>query len=346
MPSTKVSSSAVPARQGFFLVTLETGASLVAEWREHDKKLGKRWYRYVSDDPTTPKAPVLLEKAVTAFEPASKAAVARLLARELTLAEKFERAYQAWRSTSEFYPRYECPIPPARRLAVGDELEVGMLRDCRVVELRDEGRVVIYSFRNIEHNYGNPKDLGTDYRACHWTEVLAKKHVQPTTLVAPMRLFNAYRNSTLDSLLHRMLRGMDDAPDYQRGYAWSYTDKERYLQSVFEGRELGRFIFVCQPYPRPDHVLDGKQRLNCLVEFITSQIAYKGVYWHELSSRDRSRIENRSVQYADLSSEQFSRAELLQIFLEVNAAGVPQTEEHLEHVRALLAKELASQPGA
>lgn len=34
-----------------------------------------------------------------------------------------------------------------------------------------------------------------------------------------------------------------------------------------------------------------------------------------------------------------SRAELLEMFLEMNEAGVPQSEEHLNMVRELLAKE-------
>jgi hypothetical protein len=334
--------AAQPARQGFYRVTLEDDSELIAEWREHTKEAGKRWWQYVSDDPTVAKTPVPLD-GVVEFTPADKKAVEQLLRRQLTNHEKIEAAYASFMSTESLNHRTPCLVPPGRQVGVGDALEVGLLRDVTAVALRDAGQVVIFSFRDVNHNYGNPQDLGIKYRAAHWTEVLIKRHVREDTLTLNSRMFNAYRSSTLDSVINRMLRGVDDAPDYQRGYAWSEKDKEMYLDSVFEGRELGRFIFIRRGYPLRDQVLDGKQRLNCLYEFVTSRLAYRGVYWHELSPRDRDRIENRSVQFAELHQDEFKRADFLQIFLEVNAAGVPQTEEHLAYVRSLLDAERAKE---
>jgi hypothetical protein len=332
--------AAQPARQGFYRVTLQDDTELIGEWREITKGEGKRWWQYVSDSPTAEKVPVPLEGVVD-FTPADKKAVEKLLKRELSEEEKLEAAYTSFMSTECLNHRNPCPVPPGRQVQVGDELEIGLLRDVKAVELRDDGQVVIYSFRDVNHNYGNPQDLGIKYRAAHWTEVLIRKHIRDDTLTLNSRMFNAYRSSTLDTVINKMLRGVDDAPDYQRGYAWSAKDKELYLDSVFAGRELGRFIFIRRGYPYRDQILDGKQRLTCLYEFVTSQLAYNGVYWHQLSPRDRDRIENRSVQFAELHQDEFTRVDFLQIFLEVNAAGVPQTEEHLARVRAMLEEERA-----
>lgn len=331
-------SAAQPARQGFYRVTLQDGTELIAEWRENTKAEGKRWWQYVSDSPTAEKTPVPLDGVVD-YGPVEKRAVEKLLHRELTTEGKLDAAYASFMSTESLNHRTPCMIPPGRQIEVGDELEVGLLRDVKAVELRDDGQVVIFSFRDVNHNYGNPQDLGIKYRGAHWTEVLVKKHIRKETLTLDSRMFNAYRSSTLDVVINKMLRGVDDTPDYQRGYAWSDKDKELYLDSVFAGRELGRFIFIRRGYPHRDQILDGKQRLNCLYDFVTSQLAYGGVYWHELSPRDRDRIENRSIQFAELHQNEFTRADFLQIFLEVNAAGVPQTEEHLARVRAMLKDE-------
>ncbi len=49
------------------------------------------------------------------------------------------------------------------------------------------------------------------------------------------------------------------------------------------------------------------------------------------------------VQIARVDEDRYTRADLLRIFLEVNAGGVPQSDEHLNHVRELLAAEEANE---
>lgn len=334
-----------PKRQGFYEVELCDGSTrLIAEWRERDKVQGKVWWQHVSDDPTAEKQPQLLHD-VKRWRNADKAAIELALKREPTVAERIEAAVK---DNARYYDLYEIrtlPPPPNRRLQPGDALELGALKDCKVIETRDEGRLVILSYRNIKRERGVETDLGLDYRAVHWTQVVPTACNRADSLVSEPLMYDGYRTSTLSSLLSRQLRGLNDNPAYQRGYVWTAEDKERLLDSLFHGREIGRFIFVNNPYPQPDEILDGKQRLTTLWEFFTSQIAYKGVYWHELSPRDRDRIEGRSIQYADLPGSRYSKADLLRIFLELNAAGVPQTEEHLRHVRQMLDDELARGAG-
>ena len=329
-----------PKRQGYYNATLQDGSTVFAEWREYDKKEGKRWWKFVGDEPTQEKTREPLD-GVTGFEPVTAKAVDAFFRRELTLDEKLDEAYKGYLSLETRGIRYDCPIPPERQVQVGDALEIGFLRDVTVVQLRDEGRIVLYSFRDINHNYGSPIDNGIKYRAQHWTEVIPAKHVQKVLRTQRPRMHDSYRSSSLDSVVYRVLRGVDDHPDYQRGYAWTAKDKELFLDSLFAGRDIGRFIFVKRPFPKSMQVMDGKQRLNCLVEFITSQLEYRGAFWHQLSPGDRDRIMNHSVQFVDLDEAAYSREDLLQIFLDVNAAGVPQTEEHLEFVRRELEAERA-----
>lgn len=334
--------STEPPRQGFYIVKLASGDTCIAEWRMRDKKQGAVWWQHVSEDPTAEKVPVLLEGAAY-WGRATKMDIEKALKREPTEAERIQDAVEAYYSNAKLYSILDTPVPERRRLKLGERVELGALKDCRVVDLREEGRVVVVSYHDKRLVYGKEVDKGRAYQARHWTGLVSKERCQETSLVSESKLNNSYSSTTLDSLMRRYLLGLSDSPDYQRGYVWTMTDKQRLLESLFSGRDIGRFIFVKQPYPQVDEILDGKQRLHCLWEFYTSQIPYNGVYWHELSTRDRNDIECRSVQYADLESTRYSRADLLHIFLELNAAGVPQTQEHLDKVRDLLNEELAKE---
>ncbi len=336
-----------PARQGFYLACTaaddEDADGVVAEWREYDKKEGKRWWIHTSDDPTVAKTPKPLE-GVVRWGKATQAQVEAALKRELTLDERIEEAYQAYRRHVSLYPEYPADPPASRRIQVGDELELGNLKQVVAVAVKDEGRVIVYSFRDIRHSYGKDLDHGTSYRAEHWIKLIPKKTRRNDVILSRDSLLTGgFSSGHLSSLLSDVVRGLDSTPDYQRDYVWTEEDQQRYLDTLMSGRDLGRFIIVDRKYPLPDQVLDGKQRLNCLNLFVRSEIAWRGVYWHELSQRDRNRLDDRVVQIARIDEGRYTRADLLRIFLEVNAGGVPQSDEHLEHVRQLLAAEEAQE---
>lgn len=326
-----------PSRQGFYKVQRAAAAdTCVAEWREYDKKQGKRWWEHRGDSPTAVKKPVELTDVV-AFSKASQADIDKALKRELTVDEHIENAYKAYLMQADLYPEYTVNPPPRRALAVGDSLHLGNLQDVKVVALRNEGRVVIYSHRDFKTRHGQVLRDGTAYGASLWVYVtkkidaVAPKHAQKSLLEG------SFTSSLLFGLIRNVTCGLEFDADYQRGYAWTEEDQQRYLDTLMEGRDLGRFILVRRNYPLAEQVLDGKQRLTCLAQFVRSEIAWRGVYWDQLSPADRYVVESRTIQVARLAEEDFGRAGLLRVFLEVNAAGVPQTEEHLNHVKALLA---------
>jgi hypothetical protein len=339
---TEAFKAGTPARQGFY--TVETAGSpparFVAEWREYDKKEGKRWWRHVSDDPTVAKAPAPLDD-VLGYTTASKEAISAALARELTLEERIQQVYEQSLCHRLTCSTYAPPIPANRRLCIGDEVEVGMLQQCTVAALRDDGQVVIVRHWSVPRG-GNGS---WQYGAWHWTDVVPTKSIQATSLARDPLIFGGFRTTDLRGLFSRVRGGVNASPDYQRDYVWTPADRLRYLESLMDGRELGRFVFVRQPFPMPEEVLDGKQRLACLEAFFTGALAFKGRYWHELSKPDRYRLEGRSVQCLDLDHS-VGRETLLRVFLELNAAGVPQEEAHLDKVRLLLAEEVAARGAA
>ena len=331
-----------PTRQGFYEVKLADKREVIAEWKQPSKAEPKQWLQYVSDDPTVEKHPVILT-GVSAWRKADADAVKLALAREQTIAEKIESAFVQFSNHSEI--RVDLlGVPPANRtLKVGDAVELGHLRDCIVVAIRDEGRMLVISHRNVSRSQGVDIDRGTAYRAAHWTQLIPSSSIRSTDIVRGSVMNNAWFSTSLSELLSRVGAGLDDNPTYQRDYAWNASDKAALLDSLCNSREIGRFILVDNPHPKLTEVLDGKQRLNCIWDFFTSQIAYKGVYWHEMTQRDRNRIETRIVQIVELRSDKYTPADLMQVFLEVNAGGVPQTEEHLQKVRDALAAERAKE---
>jgi hypothetical protein len=157
---------------------------------------------------------------------------------------------------------------------------------------------------------------------------------------------NGLLSSDVRGLISTVLsRGMEDSPDYQRGYVWTKLDKVRFLETVFERRDLGKFVFLEDGSYRSDtvEVLDGKQRLSALLDFYLGKISYNGVYWRELSKLDRLCFEGVGVQFVLIDKTQVKKSDLLRLFLDINCAGVPQTEEHLDYVRELYSLELAKE---
>ncbi|MDO8417717.1 MAG: DUF262 domain-containing protein [Agitococcus sp.] len=257
----------------------------------------------------------------------------------LSLKERIVNSYANYVNNRELYPPKAFPVPATRLLQVGDSIELGFLKDSVVVALHEAGEAVTIRYTAIEKGAKDQDRVGT----WHWSQLRKKLEVQPSHLVQESVLKGLTFSSSEISALTRMmlLQGVCDKPDFQRDYVWTPTDKASYLESYFEGRELGRFIFIRYDFPNGEVVFDGKQRLSTLVDFMTSNLDYKGTYWHELSCRDRTYLEMRNVQFATLRSNNVSRIDLLKIFLAVNAGGVPQTPAHLQFVCKLLAQEQA-----
>lgn len=317
-----------PTQPGLYQVQVKNGAELVerlGRWNQEPRARAPRWYGSKSSQEL---------KDVQAWREAT--------AQEL-MAHQIEVAYEGYLGTL-LYPDYPHSPPPSRLVQVGDKLEVGNLRNPVVVAVKDEGRVVVFTYLSSPGRLSRDNKETVECIAMPWYRVLPTKAVRAEVdLSRPPVFQGSYSNTSLQSLVAQVFQGLEDAPDFQRGYVWTDEDQQRYLDTLMHGRDLGRFILVERKYPLQTLVLDGKQRLNCLRLFYTSELAWRGVYWHELSRKDRIQATERLVQVATLKEDSYTRAELLRVFLEVNAGGVPQSPEHLAHVQALLEQEEAQQ---
>ena len=223
---------------------------------------------------------------------------------------------------------------PTYRFAVGDKVQVGHLQNCVVDEVLDDGALYLIRSGPNSDNYAcwawtsvRPFDEGKTTEFANRDSALARLH---------------YSNRSVYSLLcYQYLFGVDFNPDYQRGEVWDDDDRQKLLDSLFNGRDIGRFVFKELPYTRIEkdrcyyEIVDGKQRMLTLLAYFENRFPYKGVYYNDLSSKDKDWLMNASIGVAEIN-QSATRAEVLEVFLALNEGGKPVAKEILDHARELL----------
>lgn len=84
-------------------------------------------------------------------------------------------------------------------------------------------------------------------------------------------------------------------------------------------------------------IVDGKQRLSTIMDFYLNRLAYKGVYYNELSPKDRYCFRNTYLSLANM--EDATKEDALRVFLMVNQSGHPMDPTVLSNAKKLLQKE-------
>lgn len=270
----------------------------------------------------------------------------KTLAASQSLDERIASAIEAFKTDVERrkQPGYGFPMPSRRQLNVGDKVVLGGLEDVVVIRTELEGlsEHVIVSFTQVDHNYGRPIRHENRIRVVHLSEVYKRPESMPAPLEG-LHLSSTFKklrqtSRVVESLIFEKTKLASDTPDFQRGYVWNLADKQRLILSVLQGKPLGAIIIARdESYRTRDYfILDGKQRVNALCEFYCGCFPVNGRYFDELSAEDIGTFTQSTVAVYYLNLESVSRRELLELFLLVNEAGVPQTEEHLASVRAEL----------
>lgn len=259
-----------------------------------------------------------------------------------TREQRIEEAYKRFFAFANLSHPIACP--PHRKLEIGESVRVGHLADCVIIaEHPQYPGLHAVEYTLVNHNYGNPTYSKGQIGVWYWPDIWKFNELKETSCVSVSlaSLMSTLNTSvrSLDSIVHEYLyRDLRDDAPYQRGYVWTLQDKQRFVQSMLENRPTGLFVFVQDRTHRTNDyfVLDGKQRLSAVVEFFTSQFPLSdGVYFHELSAVLRNAFDDRLVNVATIDSSQVSQSQLCDIFLAINTGGVPQSEEHLTHVRQL-----------
>lgn len=135
---------------------------------------------------------------------------------------------------------------------------------------------------------------------------------------------------------------------YQRNFVWSREENQNLIHSIYENIECGK-ILVCskefdeieEMYEKGERelsffdIVDGKQRLNAILKFLTNEYPDKnGNYWKDFSRRAQRKFEDsQSFTFCELIKA--TDKQVLTQFLKLNFTGIPQSKEHLEFIKGL-----------
>lgn len=154
-------------------------------------------------------------------------------------------------------------------------------------------------------------------------------------------------SSQLSYLFRDYLNGKVNLdPEYQRGFVWSVKQQSEYLQAVLD-EKVEPVLYACLEMDDEGddvlEILDGKQRLTTLFNFLIGKISLpNGKFFHELSPKDASFFRHLHLSVYRLTINRFTRnltnKEKLEIFLMINEKGTRLTETDLEHAKEVLSK--------
>lgn len=233
------------------------------------------------------------------------------------------------------------PVPAHGPLPAGTEVVCGRHGDAIVRATTAEGRLVLVEHGAIK---ARADQAPSNERQLDWYpvyQVTRKDAMQPTRFGDTRGHDLSYSQREFSGLVHAAVTaGMTDDQDYQRGLVWDLADKQKLIDSMFKRVDIGKFVVIEEDGNDASAnyytLLDGKQRLNAMQEFMSDGFEYQGHTWSMLSSEDRRFLSRYSVAYAQVSRAHLTREQEIDLFLRLNTSGRPQDESHLQKVEQLL----------
>jgi uncharacterized protein with ParB-like and HNH nuclease domain len=129
---------------------------------------------------------------------------------------------------------------------------------------------------------------------------------------------------------------------YQRGLCWTLQDKQNFIDSIYLGINCGYVVLKTNEYDKfcetgyEYDVVDGKQRINCLMDFFENKFPdSNGNYWKDFSKPAQRFFKGRNCITFCFLRENCSDEKVKRAFLNVNFTGVPMSKEHIEFVKSI-----------
>ena len=123
---------------------------------------------------------------------------------------------------------------------------------------------------------------------------------------------------------------------YQRDYVWDIFDETDLIRSLFNGIDIGKFVIRTRPFDFENlyDVVDGKQRLICIIKFLRDEFPVNRIYYSQFSDYAKDLFLNRPVIVAKIP-EYIEDEEVKEIFISINTTGKGMSRKHLEYVKTL-----------
>lgn len=232
-------------------------------------------------------------------------------------------------------------MPPKRRIyKIGQRIQYGAHKETYILKVYKNGMYYLTeTIGVIRERNGQPKN---EKHILKWNDFLPYGINKKTSFAKKEKIYLHMLNSPLSSLINMVKgshAGVDMEVEYQREHVWKFADKISLIDSIFNNIDIGKFVFVQRDMRMKGklyEILDGKQRLTTIIEFIEDRLKYKGFYFSELSCHDQHKITEYNISYGYLENP--NKETIFETFIKLNTCGKPMANKHIKYVKQLLSE--------
>lgn len=232
---------------------------------------------------------------------------------------------------------------------VGDRVTWGAWEWIHVLEVLENGKMYKILRITPDVQYGKYKEEKAEISYILWAKIRPYRTIEEDKKI---KIFLekddiqlSFYQSGLDSLISRFYSShstINMNPPYQRDLVWEEIQKIQLIDSIFKNIDIGKFTFIELPYSKNHNfhleVLDGKQRINAIMDFYECRFKYKGHYYNDLSYTDRNHFKSYSISLA--TTRNLTEEQRYRYFLKLNTSGTPIEQEHLDNVKKMWLNEI------
>lgn len=129
---------------------------------------------------------------------------------------------------------------------------------------------------------------------------------------------------------------VDLDPDYQRGHVWTKRQQSEYIEHILRGGTGGKDIYWNCPgwmgsFEGPMELVDGKQRINAVLQFLDNKVKAFGYYYREFTDGLDFVRHCFLFHVNDLKT----RKEVIKWYLDLNS-GTPHSRKDIRRAEQLL----------
>ena len=225
---------------------------------------------------------------------------------------------------------------PTRSFTVGERVVYGNIKKTTILEKYDDGKFYKI-YKELAPDRDHPEG-STETSIISWTELFKYRTTEDDkeipTFTRPDYINLNFSQRSIDGIIlmyHHF--GINMNPEYQRDHVWTIDDRRFLIESIFNKIDIGKFTLCMNGYSKLPmyEVIDGKQRIQTLVDFYEDRFTYRDKFYSQLSWKDQSHFTNYSISVA--ISEYLTYEQKLRYFLHLNVAGVPQDDAHIRKVQ-------------
>lgn len=120
-------------------------------------------------------------------------------------------------------------------------------------------------------------------------------------------------------------------PPFQRPAVWIDAQKVRFIESIWLGYDIGRYVIYRPHHPVysrfTDALIDGQQRVRAVLDYVAGKFPVFGHSYPDLPRIDRSQFEYMTIFPKAEIRQTMTEEQLRDVYNRLNYGGTPHTEE-------------------